>query len=70
MTIIQGKQVFIVFELEISLNEQWIWLSLDFLKVLYLFFLIAYAILKDFLYLFGTSFTNWKSYRWVVMIDQ
>ena len=70
MTIIQGKQVFIVFELGISLNEQWIWLSLDFLKVLYLFFLIAYAILKDFLYLFGMSFTNWKSYRWVVMIDQ
>ena len=28
------------------------------------FFLVCYAILKDFSYLFGTKFSGWKFYRW------
>ena len=37
--------------------------SVDFLKVLH-FFLVGYAILKDFSYLFGAKFTGRKFYRW------
>ena len=37
-------------------------IALDFLKVLY-FFLVGYAILKDFWYLFGAKFTGRKFHR-------
>ena len=39
-------------------------LRVDFLKVLYFFFQLGYAILKNFSYLFGAKFTGRKFYRW------
>ena len=44
-------------------NEKRTWIGIHFLKVLY-FFLVGYAILKDFSYLFGAKFTGRKLYRW------
>ena len=50
---------------------EWKATYIDILKVLYInFFLVGYAILKDFSYLFGTKFTSWNSTCDIVTIDQ
>ena len=43
---------------------------LDFLKVLYFFFLAGYAILKFFAYLFGAKFTGQNFHRDIMTINQ
>ena len=50
---------------------EWKATYIDIQKVLYInFFLVGYAILKDFSYLFGTKFTSRNSTRDIMTIDQ